>query len=61
MIFSINGSVPVTLYSNMLTLRDGNKSFQLDGDLSKTKAKYNFNATHSNPQDKKYFLSWEKT
>ena len=30
--FLING-IPVTLYSNILTFRDSNKSFKQDGDL----------------------------
>ena len=34
--FSINTSVPVTLYSKILTFGDSNKSFYLDGDLLKT-------------------------
>ena len=34
--FLINTSVPVTLYSNMLTFRDTSRSFKLDGDLLKT-------------------------
>ena len=52
--FLINGSKPVTLYTNMLTFRDSsNKSFELDGDLLKTMTNYKFNATHSSPQDQK--------
>ena len=34
--FSINGGIPVTLFSNLLTSRDSNKAFKLDGDLSET-------------------------
>ena len=30
------GKKPVTLYSNMLTFRDSNKAFRLNGDLFKT-------------------------
>ena len=37
----------------MLTLRDTNKSFVLNGDLLKTKTIYNFNVGHSIPQDRK--------
>ena len=51
-IFLIKPSLPVTLYSNMLTLRDNNESFILDGDLLKTMANYNFNVDYSNPQDR---------
>ena len=31
--FLVNGGIPVTLFSNMLTFRDSNKSFKLDGDI----------------------------
>ena len=31
--FLINEGVPVTIFSNMLTFRESNKSFKLDGDL----------------------------
>ena len=31
--FLINGGIPVTLFSNMTTFRDGNKSFKIDGDF----------------------------
>ena len=58
--FLINTSIPVTLYSNMLTLRDSNKSFKLDGDLLKTMTNYNFNVDHSNPQDRKLIYEFGK-
>ena len=35
--FLIHGNIPVILYSNMLSFRDSIKSFELDGDLLKTK------------------------
>ena len=44
--FLINTSIPVTLNSKMLTFRDGNKSFKLDGDLLKTKTNYNVILIH---------------
>ena len=50
--FLIRISVPVTLFSNMLTIRDTNKSFILDGDLLNTMTNYKFNHDHSNPQDR---------
>ena len=53
--FKINESIPVTLYSNMLTARDSIKSFELDGDLLKTMTNYKFNVGHSNLQDQKIF------
>ena len=37
--FSINGGVPVTLFIIMLTFRDSNESFNLDGDLLETMTK----------------------
>ena len=56
----INTSVPVTLYSNMLTFRGTNRSFKLDGDLLKTMTENKFNVDHSNPQDQKYFYEFRK-
>ena len=46
--FKINGGIPVTLYSSMLTFRDCNKSFKLDGDLLEAITNYDFNVDHSN-------------
>ena len=37
----------------MLTFRDTNKSFKIDGDHLKTKTTYNFNVDQSNPHDRK--------
>ena len=47
--FLIHGSIPVTLFSNMITFRDST----LEGDLLKLITIYKFNADHSSPQDKK--------
>ena len=58
--FSINGGIPVTLYSNMLTFRDSNKSFKLDGDLLETMTNYDFNVSHSTPQDQKLIYEFGK-
>ena len=58
--FLISESIPFTLSSKMLTFGDCNKSFKLDGDLLKIMTNYNFNADHSNPQDKKYLMNLEK-
>ena len=44
----------------MLTSRDGNKSFKLDGDLLRTMTCYTFNVTHSNPQDQKLIYEFGK-
>ena len=44
--FLTNNGIPVTVYSNMLTFRDSNKSFKLDRDLLETLKIYNFNVDH---------------
>ena len=49
----INEGIPVTLFSSMLSFRDGNKYFKLDGDLLETKTNYDFNVSFSNPKDPK--------
>ena len=51
--FVIHTCIPVTLFSNMITFRDTNKSFSLEGDLLKLITNFKFNADHSSPQDKK--------
>ena len=51
--FLINDGIPVTLFSNMITFRDSNKSFKLDGDLLEKITKYDFNVSHCNPKDRK--------
>ena len=53
--FLIQESIPITLYSNMLTFRGSKKSFKLDGDLLKMITNYKFNVGHSNLQDRKIF------
>ena len=53
--FLINASIPVTLYSNMLTFRDSIESFKLVGDLLKAITIHNFIVGHSNPQNQKNF------
>ena len=58
--FLIHGNIPVSLYSNMITFRDSNKSFKLDGDLLKLITNYKFNADHSSPQDKKLVYEFAK-
>ena len=52
--FLINGGVPVTLFSNMLTFTDSN------GDLLETMTNYDFNVSHSNPKDQKLFYEFGK-
>ena len=58
--FSIHGTIPVTIFSNMITFRDSNKSFRLEGDLLKLITNYKFNADHSSPQDKKLICEFAK-
>ena len=58
--FLIHGGIPVTLFSNMITFRDTNKSFRLEGDLLKLITNYKFNADHSSPQDKKLTYEFVK-
>ena len=51
--FLINEGIPATIFSNMLTFRDSNKSFKLDADLLETIPNYDFNVSHSNSKDQK--------
>ena len=44
----------------MLIFRDTNEFFKLDGDLLKTRTKYNFNVTHSNSEDQKKIYEFGK-
>ena len=56
-----NRKIPGNLYRNMLTFRDGNKSFKLDRDLPESMTIYDFNVSHSNPRDQNLIMSLEKT
>ena len=56
----INGGIPVSLYSNMLTFGDGNKSIKLDGDLLETITNYDFNVNHAKPQNQKLIYEFGK-
>ena len=58
--FLIQGNIPVTLSSNMITFRDSNKSFRLEGDLLELITNYKFNADHSSPQDNKIIYEFAK-
>ena len=58
--FLIHGNIPVTLFSKMITFRDSNKSFRLEGDLLKLIINYKFNADHSSRQDKKLIYEFAK-
>ena len=44
----------------MITFRDSNKTFRLDGDLLKLITNYKFNADHSSSQDKKIMYEFAK-
>ena len=48
------------LNSNTLTFKDSEKSFKKDGDLLKTMTNYEFNVTHSIPQDQKLIYEFGK-
>ena len=58
--FLIHGNIPVTIFSNMITFRDTNKTFKLEGDLLKVITKYKFNVDHSNQQDRKKIYEFAK-
>ena len=58
--FFIHGSIPVTIFSNMIVFRDSNKSFRLEGDLLKVITNHKFNVDHSSPQDKKLIYQFAK-
>ena len=58
--FLIHGTIPVTIFSNMITFRDSNKSFRLEGDLLKIITNHKFNADNSSHQDKKLIYEFAK-
>ena len=58
--FLIHGNIPVTIYSNMITFRDSNKSFKLEGDLLKVITNHKFNVDHSSSQDQKLIYQFAK-
>ena len=58
--FLIHGNIPVTIFSNIITFRDSNKTFRLEGDLLKVITNYKFNVDHSSPQDKKLIYEFGK-
>ena len=58
--FLIHGKIPVTIFSNMITFRDTDKTFRLKGDLLKVITNHKFNVDHSNPQDKKLIYQFAK-
>ena len=58
--FLINDGIPLTLFSNMITFRDSNKTFKLDGDLLETLTNYDFIVSHSKPTDQKLIYEFGK-
>ena len=58
--FLIHGTIPVTIYSNMITFRDPKKTFRLENDHLKVITNHKFNVDHSNPQDKKIIYEFAK-
>ena len=58
--FLIHGKIPVTIFSNMKTFRDTDKTFRLEGDLLKVITNHKFNVDHSNPQDRKIIYQFAK-
>ena len=44
----------------MITFRDSNNYFKLDGDLLETMTTYKVNVDHSNPQDQKIYEEFGK-
>ena len=58
--FLIHGTIPVTIFSDMIVFRDSNKCFRLEGDLLKVVTNHKFNVDHSNPQDKKLIYQFAK-
>ena len=59
-VFLINGGIPVSIYDNMLTFRDISRSFNLDGDLLKPIANYDFNVGNSDQKDRKLIYKFGK-
>ena len=58
--FLIHGKIPVTIFSNMITFRDTDKTFRQEGDLLKVLTKHKFNIDHSNQQDRKIIYQFAK-
>ena len=56
----INKTIPITLYGNMLTFRDTNKQFELNGDLLKMITISKFNVDLASLSDKKLMYDFAK-
>ena len=57
---NINNSIPITLYSNLLTFRDTGKEFELKGDLLKMITNQNYNVDLASLADKKLMYDFAK-
>ena len=58
--FLIIEGIPVSIYDNLLTFRDSNRSFELERDLLETMTNYDFNVSNSHPQDRKLIYEFRK-
>ena len=56
----MKNKVPITLYGNMLTLRDTNKQFELKGDLLEMITNSKFNVDLASLSDKKLMYDYSK-
>ena len=56
----INKTIPITLYNNMLTVRDTGKEFEIKGDLLKMITNKNYNVDLAILQDKKLMYDFAK-
>ena len=56
----INKTIPITLYGNMLTFRDTNKQFELEGDLLEMITNSKFNVDLATLSDKKLMYDFAK-
>ena len=56
----INKTIPITLYTNMLTFRDTGREFELNGDLLKMITNKNYNVDFASLSDKKIMYDFAK-
>ena len=56
----INKKIPITLYNNLLTIRDTGKEFELKGDLLKKISNKNYNVDLASLVDKKIMYEFAK-
>ena len=58
--FLINENIPVTIFNDMLTFRDTNKIFKLEGDLLEVMSNNKFNVDRSNQQNREIIREFAK-